>query len=420
MAATGKRNRHQPYGYDPQSGSTITVFAIAIVSLFFLLGLSIDLGSAYVLSERLSKSVDAGALAGARDSSQGDAAVRRAAIQVASANYNGERPANFSVQITNAGADTKRVTVSADTAIPTRFAVFMGRTSLKISTGAEATRYPLDLSLVLDRSASLDRNNVFGDMQDAAKGFLNFFDETVDQIGVTSYSTAGVEHVPVQKYFQAPGAAAISAMTPLSDTNIHEGLCFAKTQMDAAFDREGATRAVVLFTDGRPTAFRDQLTFGDSACPSYNGIIATYISGQSYRGLFRTADARKVTNFRPGCAVDTAINASGAPSPVPTAMFNGSMISGDTIRAGAIAKSEQVANNIRSAGYTIYTIGLGNPNSSSPADNPDLDFLRRLANEHGTSDQSQPRGEMFFAPSADELDRVFAELANRLLTRITR
>jgi hypothetical protein len=83
-------------------------------------------------------------------------------------------------------------------------------------------------------------------------------------------------------------------------------------------------------------------------------------------------------------------------------------------------QSEAWANTVRAAGYTIFTIGLGNPGATDPGDVPDLDFLRRIANEDGISDSDQPKGELLFAPSPEELSGAFATLADRIITRLTR
>jgi hypothetical protein len=51
---------------------------------------------------------------------------------------------------------------------------------------------------------------------------------------------------------------------------------------------------------------------------------------------------------------------------------------------------------------------------------PDLDLLKRLANDDGVVSSAQPVGEMMFAPSSAELDATFARLANRILARLAR
>jgi len=75
---------------------------------------------------------------------------------------------------------------------------------------------------------------------------------------------------------------------------------------------------------------------------------------------------------------------------------------------------------LRQAGYTVFTIGLGNPDAQYEGDVPDEDFLERLANVAGMVSSQEPMGEMLFAPTPDDLDAAFAKLADRILTRLTR
>jgi len=402
-----------------EAGSIITLFALSVVVIFFTLGLSIDLGTAYVAQARLSKSVDAAVLAGARNTARGDAQIKNIALKIATANLVIDQPVAYSVQVSSPVVDTKRVTMRAATRSPTTFGILMGKTSLDVSAEGEATRYPLDMSLTLDLSYSLQRNNAFDDMQRASEAFLDYFDDSVDQIGIATYSTWAEDKLPAQKYFQIPGTAIISGLSAISDTNIQEGLRVAKTQLDSAFKRAGALKIVVLFTDGRPTAYRDTFGFSDPACASYDGVAATYISGSSFRGMFKWQNGLKIVGFVPTCVTTTQSNLSRTGSPVPTQVSTAGS-AGDFVRAQGVLKAEHQADLIRAAGYSIYAIGLGNPNATNAGDVPDLAFLGRLTNEGGRVSATQPRGEVIFAPSPAELDDAFAKLADRLLTRLTR
>ncbi len=397
----------------------VTLFALSVVVIFFTLGLSIDLGSAYVAQTRLSKSVDAGVLASIRNTARGDVKLRNIALKIAEANLGIDQPVSYAVKISSPLIDTKRVSMRATIKSRTTFGVLIGKTAVDIVANGEATRYPLDLSLLLDLSYSLQRNAAFDDMQVAAKGFLNYFDDSVDQIGVATYSTWAEDKLPVQKSFQIPGSTLISGLSAISDTNISEGLRVSKTQLDGAFNRTGALKVIVLFTDGRPTAYRDTFTFNDPACTSYDGVAATYISGSSFRGMFRWRDGLKVVDFTAHCSTATRGNLSRTTSPIPTELSM-SRSAGDFIRTQGVLKAEQEANRIRQAGYAIFAIGLGNPNATNAGDVPDLAFLGRLTNEGGQVNAAQPRGEVIFAPSPAELEDSFAKLAHHLLTRLTR
>ncbi len=404
----------------PERGSIVTLFALSLVAIFFVLGISFDLGAAYVTHARMSQSVDAGVLAGARNSAGSDAEIKQIALKVARANFVGPHPVEYSVRVTTPGIDTKRISMTATTDHPTTFAIMMGALKLDVGTMSEATRYPLDLSLVLDVSYSLQRNRVFDDMQRAATGFLDYFDDSVDQVGIASYSTWATENLPVQKNFQLRGGQIIRRLRPISDTNIQEGLRVSKDQLDAAIQRPSALRIAVLFTDGRPTAYRDpNFTFRGRACPRYDAIAAAYGNGYWFRGLFRKTDGRKILSFLSACRPRTTVNGSYARSIMPREVSR-HRSPGEFIRQKGIVQAEVQANALREAGYSIYSIALGNPRARNPFERPDLDFLARLTNEGGRTNAAQPRGELIFAPTGAQLEDAFSKLADRLLTRLTR
>jgi hypothetical protein len=97
----------------------------------------------------------------------------------------------------------------------------------------------------------------------------------------------------------------------------------------------------------------------------------------------------------------------------------GKTVDGDNIRQMGADQSEEWANTMRSAGYTVFAVALGDPNASNPLEIPDLEFLRRIANDDAIVSSSQPVGKMLFAPTVAELDTVFSRLADRILTRLT-
>lgn len=403
-----------------QRGAVLVFFVFALFVMLLAAGLVVDLGVAYVGYSWLVRSVDAGALAGARNSSGTNAEIDAIVRKIASANLRGDLPVDFDVAITTPEADTKRIEVTGRTKTPALFSKLAGFDEFPLGANAEAIRYPLDMSLVLDVSYSLQRNNAFDDMQLASQGFVDYFDESVDQLGLVSYSTWAHEHEAPRKNFKARVKSAIGALAAISDTNIDEGLRFGKMQIDNTPQRANAIRIVVLFTDGRPTAFADAFDMPTGITPAvYDGVVAGFTSGSAYRGLFQTADGRKVVGFSRGVAI-TEPNGSSKASPLPKRLPDGSPANGNNIRKLGAIQAEAWADQIRRAGYTIYSVGLGNPNSNNPGDQPDLEFLRRIANENGIVDASQPDGLMVFAPTPADLDEVFARVADRILTRLTR
>jgi Flp pilus assembly protein TadG len=189
---------------DRERGVVVVLFSFALVCLLLAAGMVVDLGMAYVTRGRLTKAVDAGALAGARESSRSNTDIETIVRKVASANYTQIEDTSYNVAITTPATDTKRIAISAATESPAVFTRIIGRESFDVVAAAEAMRYPLDTSFVLDLSYSLERNDAFDDMQDASVAFLQNFDDSIDQFGLVTYSTWAEERMPLRKNFKAP------------------------------------------------------------------------------------------------------------------------------------------------------------------------------------------------------------------------
>jgi Flp pilus assembly protein TadG len=422
-----------------ERGTILVLFTLALTVLLLVASLVVDLGIAHVTSSNLAKAVDAGALAGARHAGKGATAVRDIVERVAAANYgtasDGSSRASYGVEIATPSADTYRIRVTGDAQSPAFFSRVIGKNEVDVAALAEATRYPLDISFVLDVSGSLGNAGVFDDLQEASKNFISNFDDSIDQLGIVAYTTWAWEVLPVRKNFQAVVPSLIDALSSLSWTNIDEGLRIGKEQLDRAPYRENAIKVAVMFTDGRPTAFADNIRMdgpnidcpsdtgpallatdsdGDGTPDCYNGVVAGDQTGNSYRGLFTRDAGLRVSGFLHGLPV-----IGGSSSPTPLRLPGGVRVNGAGVREVGALQAEEWAYQLRAAGYTVYTIGLGNPNASDPLDAPDLDFLRRIANDGGIVNGAQPQGQMLFAPSGADLDATFTRLADRILTRLT-
>ncbi|MFN2431321.1 MAG: TadE/TadG family type IV pilus assembly protein [Gemmatimonadota bacterium] len=88
------------------------------------------------------------------------------------------------------------------------------------------------------------------------------------------------------------------------------------------------------------------------------------------------------------------------------------------VRARSRNDALAMARTIRQDGIYIYSIGLGNLNNPNPLLTPDMAFLRQIANEGGIVSGSEPQGQVYFAPSAAELDEVFQSVAENILVRL--
>jgi hypothetical protein len=220
--------------------------------------------------------------------------------------------------------------------------------------------------------------------------------------------------MPMQSWFTSTGHSAIHGLASLVDTNLDEGLRLAKRQLETTQSREGVPRYVVLVTDGRPTAFRGTYPVPLIAPLGLDGVIAAEDDGQSYRGLFRPTDGRRIESINALGQLVTSSNDSTAPSPLPELLSDGSTDPAAVIRSLAEAKALERAAAIRASGAKIIVVAIQPPNPSHPLDTPDLAYLDRIANVGGISDPNGSRGEVFVA-DPDTLADTLATVAGRML-----
>lgn len=383
-----------------QRGAVLAMVAISLVAILGIGGLAIDGARAYVTRAQLSRAVDAAALAGAASLRLGQAAAQQRIESLAAAN--GVDPALLNVQFGVNADGENTVSVSANQVMPTTFMRVLGQTQVDVGSIAEATVPPLDIVLVLDQSGSLDAMGAWDDLQNAARGFVDHFDNNIDQMGLVSYQLRATDRFMLSQPFTGQVKAEINAITSDGDTNTGEGLRRALNQLQTGPVRNRSVRVVVFFTDGRPTAFRGNIGGEDRMMAVY-----TTVAGGKMRGYFDDPD---------GLPSDGVVwPADGCHNQVPPCFG----WSEPTIRDEAKDLGIQWADAIRSDGIFIFTIGLGNPNAADPLLVPDDAYLRYLANQDGVANSSQPQGSYYFAPTETELDDVFDAVAQDILVRLT-
>ena len=384
-----------------EGGAIVVFVAVILVVVLGMAGLAIDLGRGYVVHARLGRAVDASALAAARSLRQGQATARANGVAVARANGLTDGVNGVSTSFvfgTNADGENT-VTVAAGQPLSTTFMRILGHQQMTIGASATAAVPPVDLVMVLDQSGSLGSANAWDDLQDAARSFVQYFDDGIDRVGLVSYQVRGTERFQLDYDFTSSIIQSISRMSSAGDTNTGEGLRLADVQFSSVAARPRAARVVIFFTDGRPTAFRGNLGGRDR-------VMAVYTTGSRIRGYFDNPDQ---------LPTDRSATATGCRN-----VRNCLGMNENAVRNRARAEGLQAARKLRREGVLIYTIGLGNPRANSTLLVPDLSYLRSIANEAGASNPNEPQGEMFFAPSASELRDVFRQVAQDLLVRLSR
>lgn len=385
-----------------ERGAVAVIVALAMVPLLGMVGLALDLGRAYVVRANLSRAMDAAVLGSARVLRQGRDAAEQEAFAIAAANgvVQGRDGVDLALSIGTNAEGHSTVSMQGNVVVPTYFMRVLGYNSLPVASVAEAVVPPIDLVLVVDRSGSLEAQGAWEPLRDAATRFVRFFDNRIDQMGLVSFQVRANIEAPLDFQFTGPLTSAMATMNSAGDTNTGEGLRLALEQFQLPNVRDHAAKVVVFFTDGRPTAFRSTIGGSDRVL-----AVRTYQAGD-IRGYFNDPD---------GIAMDALAPPSGCNGAVMCFEWNET-----SARDRARQDGLDVANQIRSQGVSIFTIGLGNPTAGDPLQTPDLAYLEELANVNGRANPDQPRGQSYFAPSPAELEAVFRNVAQDLLVRLSR
>ncbi|MFQ5528799.1 MAG: VWA domain-containing protein [Gemmatimonadota bacterium] len=389
-------------GVGNRRGSVLALVAVCLVVLLGMGGLALDSARGYLVRARLARAVDAGVLAGARSVRLGEDVARQRAIDLARVNgaISAAWPSSLDVSFDFNEFAEQTVRMDGMQRIPTYLMRVLGIDSMTVRAAAVAAVPPVDLVLAIDQSGSLRELGAWDDLQDAAKLFVDNFDENLDQLGLVSFQLRGTERFLMSDRFRTPIRNEIDGMRSIGDTNTGEGLRLAFEQFQAADVRPRSARVVVFFTDGRPTAFRGNLGGRDRMMAVYRKF-----SNGRLRGYFDDPDRLPT-------------DALGTPDGCRNEHSCFMSWTEDRVRERAREAGLEAAAAIREQGIFIYSIGLGNPNAPTPLEVPDLDYLKLVANEDGVSDPHQPQGKSYFAPSARDLRVVFELVASDLLVRL--
>ncbi len=175
-------------------GVIAITFGLAIPAIIAAVGLSVDMAQAYLVHDRLARSLDASALAAA--SSSGDQeTISQRFEDFFNANYPysslGE-PYDLQLEI-----DDQVLTVSAKADVNTKFMRIFGYDTITVSTQSQVKRETrgIEVALVMDNTGSMSSNNNIGALRTAARNFVTILydrapdDESI-KIALVPYSNS--------------------------------------------------------------------------------------------------------------------------------------------------------------------------------------------------------------------------------------
>ena len=399
-----------------EQGQSLLMFVLFIIVLIVFVGLGVDLGFAYITRARLSKAVDSACLTGVRNLLNGQGAATTAALAAFSANYgtSGRDVAPPVVTVTYKTVSNNNVIdVNATVSIHTYFIRVLPQwATLAVGSLAEATRADVIMALVLDHSGSMGCAPPCGSgggaaLPDAVTSFINNFDDSIDEAAMSSFGSTAVTNVPMSQPFKSAITAAANAMSDSGRTFSEGGLMIGFNLVNNTPVTTGETvvKVVIFFTDGFANTFETNF-----ACR-----VAPINLGQSdppFGGSF-SAGAPWFTEFMdpaggsdPSCSDTTFKSIDGTTKTISANNQN-------VWNEGQL-HALSVANQIRTAGILIYSIGLGGGLNQ--------DFLRNIANDPAGSayNTNQISGEAEFAPDASQLTAIFNQIATKILLRLTK
>jgi len=414
ISAMRKNSAHVIRG---EQGQTLLMFVLFIIVLFVFVGLGVDLGFAYITRARLSKAVDSACLTGVRNLLNGQAAATTVARSAFFANYgtSGRDVAPPVVTVTfNTVNNNNVIDVAAAVTIRTFFIRVLPQwATLAVGSDAEATRANVIMGLVLDRSGSMGCVPPCGSgggaaLPGAVSSFISNFDDTVDKAAMSSFGSCATLDVPMAQPFKSAITTAAPGTAQDGGRTFSEGglmLGFNQVNNTLLSTGESVVKVIIFFTDGFANTF--QTNFSCRAAPINLGQ-----SDPPFGGSF-TAGAPWSTEFMdpacgndPGCSDTTFLSIDGTTKTISANNQN-------VWNEGQL-HALSVANQIRSAGILIYSIGLGGALNQ--------DFLKNIANDPTGSayNKNQISGEAEFAPDASQLAAIFNQIATKILLRLTK
>jgi Flp pilus assembly protein TadG len=426
-----------------QKGAVLIIFALLLLVLIGFAALAMEAGRWYMIRAELSKSVDAAALAGAKNISNPYVDPLVLAQEFGRENF----PAGYAgtPAMGTTGAATfnavqlpdHRVQVTGSVTALAYLAQLFGVNQVATSAIGVAKKNEVEIMLVLDRSGSMGFNGgaPIADLKTAATSFIGFFADTedTDKLGLVSFATGVTVDFPLGNNYVSPMTKAIAKMNAVGATNAEDALAQTMgpgglTDQTAVAPDKRVQQFVIFFTDGNPTAFRGRFTYSSTDYDGVAVVLSTlntntsdcntvdnalydpnngnYLSGGMVPAT-PTGDGKAVGSKcgnRPGTKwqVFSQYPVPGYPDPetcgVSITPFG--PLSNYVCTTGRTLAVDQ-AQTLKNRFVKIYTIGLGV--------GIDKAFLSQIA--------SGPTFE-YYAPSSSDLQAIFNMIAKDIKLRL--
>jgi Flp pilus assembly protein TadG len=435
-----------------ERGQVLILCAVCLVVLMLFVGLAIDFGFAYVTKAQLGKALDAAALTAARYSAQGPTQSTLLAQSAFAMNYgtpgrdhNNAPPVPTVVWSTDSSGNSV-ATVSATSTINTFFIGMLPQfKTLNVASIAQAKAARVELTLVLDRTGSMNGDGGAAALPSSVGDFITYFDNKNDMVALVSFANNVTVDVPMMDGgFQTPVVNVANAMQFIGSTYSDGGLQQALLTETTYVPPVGSnpSKVVLFFTDGNSNTIEDIPTCSGGSTPSGPTITWNFGGWDDGKTVVFLSTSDKAdfskTPFYPlnsnpvvkgkavnqcqetnsdSCCIKGTFNSHVAGKPQP---INWTTVSGPN--GDARYRTIQDANAMRAAGITVYAIGLGT--ALEPVDPV---FICEVANDPGSycaglgfvTNTSMPAGLSEFVTSGSDLNAAFQTIASIIRLRMT-
>jgi Flp pilus assembly protein TadG len=427
-----------PTRRDRTRGQIIIMITLIIPALILFAGLAIDFGVAYTDKTALSRAVDAAALEGMRNLSQGNTIAQELATDTFNVNvqalgtYAKAPTFTFVENVDQYGNQTVTITGTAYWQ-PLLLSLFLS-SPVALTATATVGRAPLYMSLVLDQSYSMTENGGASALPSAVTDFGNQFDDSADHVAVVSFAT--IPTIGVAMSSSPPFKTAVTNYVNKMTFSLTNCYTFAQTGLDNGLAQinsvslpSNAQKVIVFFTDGWPNMVQDTLNCSGTTRTNLNftqcdsGDVSLGLCSNTYPlAVFTTTGSNTTCHT---CTSYPSYASSDPCYPDPSGLnFNSKQYSKSeslsmaTVSAEAMYRAEASAATALGQNVTIYSIGLGSAITNQSTAEA---FLYQVANDPtGSSyNSSLPQGQAVFAPTSSQLDQVFQQIASKILLRIT-
>lgn len=376
-----------------EKGAVMIAIALFLMLMLCFVAFGTEAGRWYLLRAEISKTVDAAALAGAKNISNPYVDPRVLANEFCAENFpagafgtpGSGQPGSATFNVEMLPED--RIAVDGRASSPAILAQLLGISEVPVSSAGMAQMRPVEIMMILDRSGSMgyDGGEPMRKLKEAATSFLDFFEDTQtrDKIGLITFARSSLVDQALGTNFVAPMKARIAAMVANGNTNPEDAID--KADGPGGFtDQSGVPQSArvqqfaIFFSDGRPNSFRGLFTYRGA---TYDAVVVG--NGDCYDGNCDPGDRlwRHNSENLLGLNADTRLTGDGLavgsrcghPNSMRWQVFNQYPVPGYTPTSCTIPRDDlgrylcamsadfavQHARELKDRGITVFAIGLG-------------------------------------------------------------